>query len=223
MRWPEPLRRATIEAAYRLGGWPRRLAALVCLAAALWSVVQDRRAPSTVTTSVVVAARDLAAGTLLGSADVQIAPWPSRLVPVAALRSLDHTVGTVIAAPMNKGEPVTAARLRGRGLTTGLPDGWVAITVVVDNAATAGLLRPGDRVDVLAAPPQETFDSDASVAGAAASVVAADVGVLAVLAPSADQTNTQSSSIVLGANRTVALQLAAVNARPLTITLRGSR
>lgn len=215
MRWPEPLYRGAIEMTYRLGGWPRRVAAVACLAAAGVCVLHDQRASRPETIGVVVTTRDLGAGTVLDRADIREVRWPRSQSPPTALRSIAQAAGAVTAAPMGMGEPVTAARLRGPGVTTGLPAGWVAATIVLDNAAAGGLVRAGDHVDVLSAPGADPAATEAR----RARVVASDVRVLDVLP--GDGSAVSPATVVIAADLATSLDVASVGASPLTITLRG--
>jgi hypothetical protein len=140
-----------------LGGWPRRALAVMCLLAAV--VAGLSRPAGTGAASappgipVLVAARDLAAGVALTAADVRIAAIPAGLVPAGAIGSMAAITGRVAAGPVRRGEPLTDARLLGRGLATGLsPPESVAVPVRLADAETAALVRPGDRIDLLATP-----------------------------------------------------------------------
>ena len=117
---------------------------------------------------VLVAARDLEAGTVVRPGDLRSASLrtgdaiAARLVPArreAAVR------GHVITAPTRAGDPILASQIR----TRATDDGRRAMSIPVDRArAVDGRLAPGDRVDVVVA------------ADGAARVVAADLEVLAV-------------------------------------------
>ncbi|MDP2775289.1 MAG: pilus assembly protein CpaB, partial [Nocardioides sp.] len=78
-------------------------------------------------------------------------------------------VGRTLAAPLRRGEPVTAVRLVGPLLTDGSP-GLVATPVRLPDGGMVALLEVGDRVDLLAADPR----------AGDAQVVAAGVPVLAI-------------------------------------------
>ncbi len=75
-------------------------------------------------------------------------------VPPNAIRSLQEIEGKVSFTTINPGQPVTAGQVKARadlGLAAQLPPGLRAMTIqVTDTSAVAGLLRPADRVDVLA-------------------------------------------------------------------------
>ena len=144
----------------------RRLLAALLTAVAVASGIHAAAAPPPARVGVVVAAHDLAAGTVIGADDLteaRFAPGttPSGLEPSPA--------GRILAAPLRAGEPVTDVRLVGRTLAASYP-GLTAVPVRLPDAGMAGLLRVGDRIDLVAADPQ----------GSGASVVAAGVPVLAL-------------------------------------------
>ncbi|MDO9495586.1 MAG: SAF domain-containing protein, partial [Nocardioides sp.] len=78
-------------------------------------------------------------------------------------------VGRTLAAPLRRGEPVTAVRLVGPLLTDGSP-GLVATPVRLPDGGMVALLEVGDRIDLVAADPQT----------GGAEVVAVDLPVLAL-------------------------------------------
>src|SRR4051812_6237238 len=59
----------------------------------------------------VVAARDLAPGTVVGSGEVTLRELPPQMVPDGAARSPAVVVGRTLAAPVRRGEPLTDVRL----------------------------------------------------------------------------------------------------------------
>jgi pilus assembly protein CpaB len=166
----------------RLAGWPRRaLAGALLLTAVV--VALHPHAPTAqpglqpVGTPVVVAARDIPAGTVLARPDLLAVSLPPDVVPAGTARDVPALVGRTIGGPVRRGEAVTDARLVGPGLATGLgPQESSATPVRLADAEAAALVRPGDRVDVLGTPVDRT---DASTADAVE--VATGVRVLAVL------------------------------------------
>jgi pilus assembly protein CpaB len=180
----------------RLAGWPRRaLAVGLLLTAVVLALAPDRSAvgPPAVApegTPVVVAGRDLAAGSKVSARDVRVVAMPSALVPSGAARQPHAVVGRVVAGALRRGETVTDARLVGPGLTAGLdPREYAAVPVRLADPEAAALVRPGDRVDVLGATVEQggaeplTASRPGTPGGAAqdAAVVASGVRVLAVL------------------------------------------
>jgi pilus assembly protein CpaB len=127
------------------------------------------------TVPVVVAAADLAAGAVLTGADLQVVPLPALAVPDGVVAEVGRLNGQVLAGPLRRGEPVTDVRVVGPGLWSQVPSGQVAAPVRLADLAVATLLRPGDRVDVLAAAADtgDAHTGDAEVVAARALVVSA--------------------------------------------------
>jgi pilus assembly protein CpaB len=111
--------------------------------------------------SVVVAARDIAAGSSVGAGDVEVRSLPSALVPSDAVRDPGQARGRVAVAPVFAGQAVVRRELAPWGVTGAaalLPPGKRGISVAAGPAAAK--LSKGDTVDILA-----TFDP-ATAAGA---------------------------------------------------------
>lgn len=158
----------------------RRPIAASCAAVAVVAGVQAVRPPAAETVPVTVASRDLVSGTVLTADDVAVA----RLPPDAVPDGVDtHAVGRTLAAPIRRGEPVTDVRLVAPTLVAGYP-GRVALPVRIADADVVGLLRVGDRVDLVAADPR----------AGRASYVAFDVPVLALPSPGEQHTGSGSPS-----------------------------
>ncbi|PZS19844.1 MAG: Flp pilus assembly protein CpaB [Pseudonocardiales bacterium] len=204
-----------------LNRWPRRLAVLSCLLlAALSAVDAGGRSPGrergpAVSTRVVVAARDLGVGATLDAHDLTIVTWPRELVPAGAWGQPDRLVGRRLAGPLRKREAVTTTRLVGSDLTAGLTHGEVA-TLVTTDAGFATLIHPGDRVDVLAGPPDDVQSASPGNTGAAKTLpilVAKAVTVLAVV-PSTDTFGgSNSAQVLVATDRVTALRMVALRGR----------
>jgi pilus assembly protein CpaB len=109
--------------------------------------------PSSV--SVVVAARDLSAGTIVTRSDVELADWPARRLPEGYSSEFGAVVGRGVMATVRRNEPLLDSRLAdkeaGGGLPIVIPEGQRAVSVEVDEViSVAGFVLPGTRVDVLA-------------------------------------------------------------------------
>lgn len=143
--------------------------------------------PAQPTVGVAVAARDLAAGTLLRSADIATLQLPTTVAPATAVTS-SSLVGEVLASPVAAGEHLTASRLGGGALLIGTPPGTVALPVRVADPGAASLVSPGDRVDLLAAVTTEagtlvrTVGRDVAVVLAGGSMQPASAGGIGPLA-----------------------------------------
>lgn len=144
----------------------RRLLAALLTAVAVAAGLHTARAAPPPQVRVLVAAHDLPAGKVLDAGDLHGAGFAPDSVPDGVARD---AAGRTLAAPMRAGEPLTDVRLVGPALTDGYP-GLVAVPVRLPDAGMAGLLRVGDRIDLVSADPQ----------GRSAETIAADVPVLAL-------------------------------------------
>lgn len=147
--------------------------------------------------SVVVAARDLAGGVTLSRSDVRLARLPRAVLPRGVLRDAAGAIGRAPAGPVRAGEPLTDLRLLGPPLlrAAGGPAA-VAAPVRIADPGVVRLLRPGDRVDVIAA-------------GEGARVVASDLPVIAVPGPSGDGA-AEGALVVLAASPAMAARLVGI-------------
>jgi Flp pilus assembly protein CpaB len=123
----------------------------------LAGVAAWRPDPHSTSREVVVATRDLAPGITVTPDDVALSSRPAGTLPDGAVTILDAAVGATLAGPSRRGEILTDARVLGSRLT-GLSVGPNARTVPVHlaDAAVLDLIRPGDVVDILGAPPADS-------------------------------------------------------------------
>lgn len=155
--------------------WSRTVAArralaggLVLLAAAAaWR--DDPRADHA---DVVVATRDLAPGTELTAGDVHVETRPTSSVPDGSRTDAASVVGHMLAGPARRGEVVTDVRLLGPRLADAAagPDARIVPLSLAD-AALVDLVRPGDVVDIVAAPASADAESSARLIATDAVVV----------------------------------------------------
>lgn len=173
---PSPLadRRIRLRRAVRRTVLARRrwLAAASAGVAVLAAVQAARPAPDP-TVPVTVAAADLVSGTTLTPGDLEVRRLP---VDTAPHGLATDAVGRTLASPVRRGEPITDVRLVAPALASGYP-GRVSMPVRIADADMVGLLRVGDRVDLVAADPRR---------GTATSV-ARDVPVIALPSPDGDE------------------------------------
>lgn len=158
-----------------------------------------------------VAARDLTAGVVLREADTRTAGYPSGLVPVGVLRPGDAVAGRRLVLPVRAGEPLTDVRFVSSGLLDRLSGpGSVAAPVRIADAGEVALVRPGDRVDVLAAPTSETGGGldEGARSGRAAVPVASGAVVLSIPQEAASGV-TDGGLVVLAVSSQTARALAA--------------
>lgn len=214
----EPLRRAASRVRRRLLLHRRGVAALL-VGVAAWLGLNTVRPPEPTTLTVLVAARDLPAGTRLTGDDVVQVERPVEDLPDG---QVSDAFGEVLAGPMRRGEPLTDARIVGPGLTPGSPSS-VALTVRIGEANSLDLVQVGDAVDVIAIP--------AAGAGALATegggtersrVLVAGARVLALPAP-AEEVPANSPAgrvVVLQVERSATVEISEAAAREwLTVAL----
>ena len=127
----------------------RRLVAGLLLGAALLGAVVVARAPAEPVVLVVVAARPLSVGEVVAPGAVRLAPWPVRLVPAGAARTVAEVVGRPVAGTIAPGEALTETRFGGRSLLAGRPADEVAVHVQVGDTGEVSMLSAGDRVDLV--------------------------------------------------------------------------
>ena len=191
----------------------RRPLAALLTAVAVATGIHAAAAPPPPSVDVVVAARDLPAGTVLTPGDLRAVGFAPGSVPAGASDDAVDAVGRTLAAPVRAGEPVTDVRVVGPALTDGYP-GLTAVPVRLPDAGMVELLRVGDRVDLVAADPQ----------GGGASVVATDVPVLAVPAtgPDVGASGLPGRLVVVGAEAAEVPRIADASVRTfLTIAFPG--
>ncbi len=140
----------------------RRLLAALLAAAAVWTGLGAVASPSLATVPVLVAARDLPAGTILAATDLVEVGFRPGTAPVGAVRSEVAVTGRSLAAPMTKGEPITLVRLVGADLAAAL-SGRRAVPVRLPDPGMVALLEVGDQVDLIAASPKDGSVSTVAV------------------------------------------------------------
>ena len=101
----------------------------------------------------ILAAKDLAPGTLIRDADLRLGDWTGSL-PEGAIQKKEDIVGRGVISPIFGGEPMVESRLApkggGAGLAALIPRGMRAVAIRVNEiVGVAGFAVPGMRVDVL--------------------------------------------------------------------------
>ena len=156
----------------------RRPLAALCVGLGVLVALRQLAGPPAPTTPVVVAAHDLPAGAVLSRADLMVRDFAASTAP-SAVTALDDAVGRTLATPLSRGEPATASRLVAPGWLAGYP-GLVAVPVRIPDSDAVGMLRVGDRIDLLATDPGRA-GGPADPGGTR--LVATGVPVLALPAP----------------------------------------
>ncbi|MEV5651248.1 RcpC/CpaB family pilus assembly protein [Nocardia sp. NPDC052254] len=136
----------------------RRLSAVAL--AALAAVLALRGDPAAHRRSVVIAARELTPGRILAAEDLRRTELPAAVVPAGAVTDPAQLLGATSTGAVHTGEILTDLRIVSPRLAvaaTGAAEARIVPMRLADNAVTA-ILRPGDRVDVVAAddPPADS-------------------------------------------------------------------
>jgi len=98
---------------------------------------------------VVVASRFLARGSMLAEDDLLVEAVPSAYAPPGAIATIQEAVGLTLVGDLSEGEAITRTRVGSTGgpVAALVPSGLRAF--VVTAGLPAGVVRPGDLVDVL--------------------------------------------------------------------------
>jgi pilus assembly protein CpaB len=116
-------------------------------------------APAVTMGTIVVASSPLRYGDEISARSLREIPWPEGDLPSGAFRTRADVVGAgirrIALAAIEPNEPILAAKITGEGqrasVSALLDDGMGAVTIQVDEVVgLAGLVLPGDRVDVFA-------------------------------------------------------------------------
>jgi len=174
-----------------------------------WNYVQQIQAkssgPAGPTAKIVVAKHDLAMGTVLTEADVALANMPETLVPKDALQDPKKAIGQTLKQTVPAKLPILGESLGAdKGFRGVIPSGYRAVAVKVDEyTGVAGLLKPGDRVDVGAT---FTFrDAETNRQQSLSKVVLENVEVRAVGQQFGDSSNSTGAKIKEQLSRSVTL------------------
>jgi Flp pilus assembly protein CpaB len=123
-------------------------AAMFGLAATL--TVHLLRPPPPPTVDVAITARAVAAGTELTRDDVVLRAIAADVAPPGAMHTVRGLLGRAAVVGLPAGAPLHATLVSDDGVSAAAPRGTVVVPVRLSDDAIAALLRPGDRVDLLA-------------------------------------------------------------------------
>jgi pilus assembly protein CpaB len=197
------------------GPWVQRGLAAVFVILALVLALQPDPAGTRPSAPILVAKHDLAPGSTLTPADVELRRIPADLLPAGALTTVRAATGHALGGALRAGEPITDVRLVDNGLASGVP-GSSAVPVRLADPGVADLLHPGVRVDVITTDPDQTDDALPASSALLAS------GAIVLTVRDADSAPGQHGRlVVLALPENLATQVAAVSLRqPVTVTLR---
>jgi pilus assembly protein CpaB len=107
--------------------------------------------PPEVRVPVVVITQDVAAGDRLDARVLRVVDARPGSVPDGAPTAVEEVVGREALVALPAGLPVVDAVLAGNRFAVAPPEGTVVVAVRLADPAVTGLLRPGDRVDLVTA------------------------------------------------------------------------
>src|SRR4249920_479089 len=196
MRWPSFRRKLPIASKVLFG--VAGALALLSFMVVRSEVDRARRAQAATGpgTTVVVAARDLPAGSRLGPDDVRAVEMPLVYAPPAAVASPDGAIGQVTDGPVASGEVLVTTRLAMSAFGPSVVPGNVVVTVGF--ASVPEGLSPADRVDAFA-----------TYAGARpyTTLVGEDLHILSIAADEAAFDGPGATSVTLDVDPETARQL----------------
>ncbi len=108
------------------------------------------RPPPPPTVDVAVTARAVTAGTELTRDDVVVRAIAADLAPPGAMHTVRGLLGRAAVVGLPAGAPLHTTLVSDDGVSAAAPRGTVVVPVRLSDDAIAALLRPGDRVDLLA-------------------------------------------------------------------------
>lgn len=152
----------------------RRLCAALIAGLAAFLTLTALSPKPTATVDVVVASHQIESGQRLAESDVKTVAWPAEFAQPAG-GAVNDVVGKLSIGPIDESEPITRSRLVDSNVLDSLPNssGLVAAPIHLSDAEQTSLIRPGDRVDVIAA---HSSDRDTQTAV----VIAPDAIVLTI-------------------------------------------
>ena len=148
-----------------------------------------------------VAVADMPIGHEIRPGEVRVVAWPTDTRPAAAASSIDVLLGRRTSAAVRAGEPLSETRVVGPSALAELGGDVVAVALSKEPLSSAGLIRPGDRVDIVG---RDDAGARTLVSAATVLTVADDAGpIVAVPMDAAAQVvqaaATDSAAVVLRA------------------------
>jgi pilus assembly protein CpaB len=155
--------------------------------------------------SVVMAATDIPRGRFTSAEMLTTKDYPKEMVPAGAITNKEEAIDRTVFMPLLEGEPILEGKLAskkaGRGLAPLIPSGMRACTIQASLASgVAGLILPGNRVDVLMSMTNMGNTSDTTGGGSTMTLLQ-NVEILAVDqqmdAPRDNKTDAKLQSVTL--------------------------
>lgn len=157
-------------------------------------------APAVTTRSVVVAAVNIPLRRSITSADVALRDLPENMIPAGAAVSLEQVVGKMSTVDLFANEPVLSQQMVTPDVVTqqvalSIPRGKILMAVPTQSRLIRNdLVRPGDRIDLLATVQLEPVGQQGGNPRAETVVLLQDLQVHAIILPLAPVTNNEITS-----------------------------
>jgi len=188
---------------------------------ALYQFATSTRQPTTANgarVDIVVANVTLPPRTVLTADQLGMKEYPSDLVPPGSFTVISDVVGRTSAVQIARSQPIVRDLLSAVGAPEGMseeiPDGMVMVTFPTNDAlTTAGLVSPGDRVDLLVTVAHGTGEN-----AKLTQTTIQSLEVVEVLAPTKDQPQRQRA-LVFVVDHQVALVLKYLRDAQTTVDL----
>lgn len=171
------------------------------------SQVMDKGAPIEAETApIYVAIKDIAFNEQLTQNNVKLEEWPKSKVPPGSLSKPEDIAEHRANGKILVGEPILNGKLWGPGegntVSKDIPKGYRLATVQVDNVSgQSGMIRPGDRVDVMVFVSQ---NGNSGVTETATRTILQDIQVFAI-DQSVRKTNDKEEATATAVAKTVSL------------------
>ena len=124
-------------------------AGLVAMLGVQKSLARDKGAKKEDTVKVLVAIAEVEPGVALDTSNVAFKSWPKSTVPEGAVTKMEAIDNKSLRARAYPGDVIVEAKLKD-GFGVDIPPGYRVATIPVDATKThAGLMLPGNRVDVI--------------------------------------------------------------------------
>lgn len=104
------------------------------------------------TVPVVLAARDLELGTVLGEDDLQVVSWPASALPAGFVSTIQELEGESLITAVSANEAILSSKLSDGlvGIIPLIPEGMRAMSIASDQVlGVSGFVTPQTRVDVI--------------------------------------------------------------------------
>ncbi len=183
----------------------RKTIAYCLIAVVVYSIV-DKAASNFATKPVIVASKDIAAGTILEKSDLKEARIPiSAIVPNPLTQ--DQLIGRMLASNIAENEQLSNSRVL--AIAKKITDQRVVGVRIIDSEV-ASILKPGSLVDVI------RISNSNGVSGG---VIARDVSVVAIASKKSSFGASAGSVVMVSTNNDNAVNLAINSGEKLTVLL----